>query len=973
MNKTRLLIAVLLSALPILALDSAKDLTRYGRQTWQTESGLPQNTVHAILQSYDGYMWFGTEGGLVRFDGLKFLVFDSQNTSGLRSNNVRSLVEDASHALWVGTADGLTRFSGSNVVTFTTHEGLPSNNIWSVFEDRSGGLWAVTAEGLAQYQHGRFRSYGAPQGLSINVIAQDNQGPLWLGTQHGIRLFADGRFSKANSRDPLPADAVQALLVDRAGCLWIGTSGGLSFYQNGTTKAYTEKQGLPGNRIAAIYQDREGSIWVSTDAGLARIENGKITRPSPNDPLFNSLVLSIFEDREGSLWLGTESAGLTMLHDEKFTTYTSKEGLSQDLVRCIFQDRTGVDWVGTDGGLDRLEGSKISSLTTRNGLSSNVILALAEDNNGALLAGTPDGLNILRNGRVTTLTSADGLPDDFVRSVYSDTDGSVWIGTRHGLTHWIDGTFKTYTQADGLGSDFVGALLRDTRNNLWIGTLRGLTRLHNGEFRNYTIRDGLSSNVITALYEDAEGVLWIGTQDGGLNRFRSEKFSSYPSSFDIPNVIYGILEDEKHDLWLTSKTGIFRIGKKDLNAFAEGRRHSIASVAYGTADGLRVSECSGGGHPSAFKNTDGSLWFSTLKGLATIDPKQAESNRLPPPVALESVSIDDRVFAPGQARDVPPGHSRFAFEYAGLSFIAPYAIRFRYRLDGFDKGWIDADTRRVAYYTNVPPGKYRFRVQARNSDSGWNENGAAYTFRLRPLFHQTYWFDFLLFLVVILLAWVVYRWRVSQVEAQFSAVLAERNRIAREIHDTLAQGFVAVSLQLELLGRMLPVSTESAQELLAQIRTSVKNSLSEARRSIWQLRSQASENQDLASKLSMVAAQTTSTTPVKVKFEVLGSYRPVPHTVENELLSIGQEAVTNAVRHARAHCIDINLSFEAKKLRLTIVDDGCGFTGQVNSFGPDGHFGLQGMRERAEQIEAELSVTSAPGQGTRVCVERMID
>ncbi|MGA8028969.1 MAG: two-component regulator propeller domain-containing protein [Bryobacteraceae bacterium] len=882
---------IFFAAVPLFALDKEQDLSRYGRQTWQTESGLPQNTVHAILQTHDGYIWLATEGGLVRFDGVKFQVYDSQNTPKLRSNNIRCLLEDRENALWIGTADGLTRFDGSQFSTYTTDEGLPSNSIWSIYQGPSGPLSVSTSGGSAEYRR-------------------------------------QARFQASNTQS-------------------IGAVG--------------------------TYQDREGATWVSTDPGLARIVNHKVERFPGNDPLSSSIVLSIYEDREGSLWLGTDSAGVTVLRDQKFTTYTDKEGLSDNLVRCVFQDRNGVVWVGTSAGLNRFANHRISKLTTKEGLSSDIILALAEDSDGNLLVGTPDGLNVLRGGRVTIVTSADGLADDFVRSIYGDLDGSIWIGTRRGLSHWEKGRFKTYTQADGLGSDFVGALLRDSHQNLWIGTLQGLTRFNNGQFRNYATRDGLSSNVITALYEDSDGVLWIGTEDGGLNRFASEKVFHYPAALGLPGAVYGILEDSSGNFWMTSKTGIFRVSKKDLNAFAGSPSRSVAFASYGTADGLRVSECTGGGHPTTWKSKDGSLWFSTLRGVATINPERSVSNRLPPPVVLESVSVDDQLLVPGQATDLSPGHSRFSFEYSGLSFITPQNVKFKYKLEGFDKSWIDAETRRVAYYTNIPPGRYRFRVLARNSDGVWNESGASFAFRLRPHFYQTYWFDFLLLAAVALLCYEVYRYRVKQVESQFKAVLAERNRIAREIHDTLAQGFVAVSVQLELIARVLSSSTESAQKLLKEARALVQNSLADARRSIWELRSQSEDNEDLASQLSKIAARVTSSTPLKVEFQVLGTYRSLPQKTQNELLRIGQEAVANVVRHAEAKHVQIDLKFDARKLRMTIADDGRGFAGQANSAGPNGHFGLKGMRERAEQINAELTVTSAPGQGTQVCVETVID
>jgi signal transduction histidine kinase len=665
------------------------------------------------------------------------------------------------------------------------------------------------------------------------------------------------------------------------------------------------------------------------------------------------------------LWLGTESDGLYVLRDQKFAMYTSKDGLASDLARSIFQARNGTVWIGTNGGLGRFADGRFSSITAKDGLSSNAILALAEDGQGNLLAGTPDGLNVIRGGHITVITTADGLADDFVRSVYEDSDSSVWIGTRRGLSHWVNGKFKTYSQTDGLGSDFVGTLLRGRDGSLWIATLGGLTRFADGKFQNYTTANGLSGNVITALQEDADGAIWIGTQGGGLNRFIHGKFSRY-RVMGLPDTIYGILGDAERDLWISSKTGIFRARKQ-----VGGR---LLITQYGTADGLRVNECSEGGHPAVWRTKDGSLWFSTVKGVAVVDSGMVEKQALPPPVVLESFSVDDRTFEPGDttSMDVAPGPSRFSFEYAGLTFYSPQRARFRYRLEGFDHSWIEAGTRRVAYYTNLRPGQYRFRVSARAFDGDWSETEASLAFRLRPHFYQTYWFYLLLAILATAAAYEAYRWRLRQVKAQFKAVLAERNRIAREIHDTLAQGFVAVSVQLELLGRKLSGPADGVRELLEQTRELVQDSLAEARRSIWDLRSQTAEREDFAAKLSKMATQITVRAAVKLRFDVTGTYHALSGKIEDELLRIGQEAITNVVRHAEAKHIDVAVSFDAKKVRMVIADDGRGFVDHGAASGADGHYGLQGMRERAEQIGAELTVASTPGVGTQVLVETPI-
>jgi signal transduction histidine kinase len=387
---------------------------------------------------------------------------------------------------------------------------------------------------------------------------------------------------------------------------------------------------------------------------------------------------------------------------------------------------------------------------------------------------------------------------------------------------------------------------------------------------------------------------------------------------------------------------------------------------------MRISECSSGGHPAAWKAQDGTLWFATLRGVATVDPLHMPINRVPPLVAIEQISVDDTALPAQHGYDIAPGHARFTFQYAALSFVAPQKVRFRYKLDGFDRDWVDAGTRRIAYYTNIPPGRHTFRVAASNNDGVWSENDAVFGFRLRPHFYQTYWFYLLLIASAALLTYEAYRWRVRNVELRFSAVLAERNRIAREIHDTLAQGFVAVSVQLEVVSRLLATSSDAAREHLEQARTLTRECLTEARSSIWNLRSQGSGGDDLATALTSAAERITTNASVRARVQVSGTYRPLDARVEAELVRIGQEAMTNVVRHAQAEHVDVVLLFQEKLLCMTIKDDGCGFEGDPGSRGQDGHFGMTGMRERAEQIGARFTVTSAEDNGTEVKVELSI-
>jgi ligand-binding sensor domain-containing protein/signal transduction histidine kinase len=1013
--RKRALWALLLGlTLPAVALNPQRALDHYGHQAWNTGSGLPQNTVHSILQTRDGYLWLGTDGGLVRFDGIDFLTFDTENTPQFRSDTVYDLMEDTSGTLWISTATGLLSYRDGGFAAYTSAQGLPADSVWFTHEDGHHRLWAISSAGPAWLAGNRFSSVSGTQsaapirrsalaedgrgmlwlggnsgafgidaagatprlashlfsGAPVEALASDHKGTLWIGGRDKLERYAAGTFLPTLA---LPRTDVTALAPDAQDGMWVGTSGGMTHVaRNGTFLPLPANSPNPGP-IDGLFEDREHVLWIASERGVFRLQGGndggQLQAFAPVSPLAVNRVLALYEDREGDLWLGTDSAGLHLLRDQKFITYTTTDGLSGNFVRCVFQSANGDLWIGTDGeGLNRRTGSGFAHLTTADGLSSNVILSLADGPGGDLWIGTANGLNLLHQGRVQKFSSADGLPDDFIRSLYTDRDGSLWIGTRHGLAHWAGGKFSSYSSMDGLGSDFIGAILR--AGPLWIGTSAGLTRLESDQFHNDTVAQGLSENTITAIAQDHEGTLWLGTNGGGLNRLREGRIHAFPwNSQGLPGTIYGILEDGQGRLWLSSKTGIFAVAIADLNRYAVRTSHAFAVQAYGTGDGMNIRECSGDGHPAAWKVADGSLWFATLDGVSVIHPEQMQANRLPPPVVIEKVLVDDRSRPLESEMVIKPGANRLELQYAGLSFTAPQKVRYRYQLEGFDHGWVDAGNRRSAFYTNLPPRNYRFRVTAANNDGVWNEEGASFALRLLPHFYQTWWFYTALALALALLGYLIYRWRVLEVESQWAAVLRERSRIAREIHDTLAQGFVGISVQLELITRLLKNSREPSNPVLEQLdqaRALVRASLADARTSIWDLRSEATGAEDLPARMSRTCTRIAGGSSAKVHLQVKGTCRPVQHKIEEELLRIGQEAVANAVRHAAASRIDVQLIYETSRVSLHVNDDGRGFSAETN--GLQGHYGLRGMRERASEIEATLDLESTPGAGTRVSV-----
>ena len=946
-------------------LDPNGSLNDFGHQSWLTENGLPQNTVQAIVQTQDGYLWIGTQEGVARFDGVNFTVFDKENTPAFKSNDIRFLQPDRRGRLWISTSYGLVCRDNGEFRGYTVNEGLPDNSIGPIVEDASGNIWIGTAGGLARFENEKFKTFTTEQGLSSNLVltlyARTN-GTILVGTSAGVQSVSGDKFTSWTIPSLMLPSNILAMAETKNGQVWYGTPYGLYGLHGGIPL------NLPNERISALLADREGALWIGTPGGIARWQNGKLETFTSANGLSSNLVLSMFEDREGSIWIGTEAGGLNQLKSKKFKTFTTREGLPSDLVKTVYQEAQGGIWIGSNGGgLTLFKDGKFTTWTTKDGLSSDVVLSLAGDKEGTIWVGTPDGLNRFRDGNFQLFTFADGLSNDLIRSVFVDRSGVLWVGTRDGLNVLRGKEFTTFTTQDGLANNFIGAIYEDSKGNLWVGTLGGLSRIKDGKFQTFTIKDGLSSNTVISLYEDASGDLWIGTNGGGLNRLRGDKFVSFTSGKGLSaDVIYRILEDKQQNLWCSSNKGIFRVNKAELEKAANDANYNVNPVFYGPADGTLTREASGGGHPAGWQTSDGRMWFATIKGLAVIDPEHIPLNTTPPPIAIEQLVVDNKNAALNQEVSLSPGTSRLDFYYTALSFIAPENVRFKYKLEGFDDNWIDAGSRRVASYTNLRPGNYKFRVIAANNDGVWNESGAAVDFYLQPRFYQTYSFYILCALLLAAAGWLLYRMRVRRMALEFRAVLSERNRIAREIHDNLAQDILGISVQLELVARLMPAAAEAAKGHLDRARLLVRNSMTEARRYVWDLRSQELHKKDLPAALRDTTSRLTADTGIDAVVEVTGPPQPLPVAVETNLLRIGQEAVNNAVKHAQAKRIDVGLNFDEHNVRLSVRDDGRGFN--PNDQIGDGHFGLIGMRERAEQIGGVLTIDSAVERGTQILV-----
>ncbi len=934
--------------------------TSWGHKVWSTEDGLPQNSVHGILQTRDGYLWAATEGGVARFNGFQFTVFNQESVPEFTSNDTCCLAEDRNGDLWIGTSDGLLRYAGGAFRRYTTADGLPSAIVESLAPTDDGSLLVLTADGLARYEGQRFSAL-AP---SASALGTGPGNAAWIAAAAGIFSYDNGHL-RAASLPGLPG-SIESLGSLRNGSQWARTRTALLLWNQGRLRTWRVGHELPGTRVQSFLEDSRGTLWVGTDQGLVTLPSagaaGNVQLESL-PALGTSSILTMFEDREHSLWVGTDTTGLHVLQREKFQTLPSLSGRP---ITAITQTVDGTVWLGSkEDGLFRYDGRETRNLSTKDGLLSDVILTLAADRDGSLWIGTPDGLNHLRGQKIESYTSADGLPDDFIRSLFADDDGTLWVGTRRGLAHREQGQFSILSRTNGLKSDLIGAMLRSNSNDLWVGTLDGLVRIREGKPTVFTRAQGLSDDVITSLFEDKDHTLWVGTKDGGLNRSSGDGFSSI-NVHDLPREIDAIVMDARGYLWLTSNRGIVRVLASELMACGEATTCNPHIATYGPSDGMPTDETSSTGHPGAWRTTDGHLWFATRKGVAIVNPNDLRENLTPPPVVVERFTVDDTELRDtGREITIPPGHVRYGFEYVALSYVSPSRVRYRYILDGFDKQWTQAGPRRNAYYTNLPPGHYRFRVQAANEDGVWNETGAQMAFVVRPPYYRTLWFLGLAILLLAGIIFAIYKMRVRAIRSQFDSILAERTRIAREIHDTLAQDFVGVSTQLELTAHLLAQSQVlEASQQVDRTRELVREGLADARRSIWDLRA-ASTQAALPMRLTRLTEQ-TSTDHLKTEIKIGGTYRALAPSLEDEVFRIAQEAFANIVRHAKATHATLDLRYHPNDLTLTISDNGVGFVAIDPTRPAKGHFGLQGMHERAEQIGASLNVRSSPEGGTTV-------
>ena len=956
---------------------AALAFTQYRFDSWTTENGLPQNSVNDILQTRDGYLWLTTFGGLVRFDGLRFQVFTTGNTNGLRSGRFRGLFEDRAGNLWITTeGQGLTRYRDGVFTTYTTEDGLSSNDVWRTYEDSAGNLKAETTVGLTQWMDGSFKPVTRlPDEPPIWHFQPSTFGGFWYDEDGGMRKFENGRVTI----DLKPGYFVNGFYEDRGGRLWMSSrEERLLMYHHGQLKVFSEPESYPRFPHVRFLEDAKGSLWMGTgDVGLIELKDGKFRRYTTADGLAGNGIGQIYQDREGTLWVGSAS-GLSRITERVINGYSTKDGLAADNVYPILENREGEILIGSWNGLTRYSNGVFTDLSRAYGLSEVKVTSLLEDRTGGLWIGTWGwGIRYVKDGKVSVVEPGrnTGLA---IRAMIEDREGSIWFGAYDYLLRYKDGQFTTYLTKDQVRGNDLFALHEDRNGVLWIGTNSGLSKYQDGVFTNYTEKEAPSS-IVRAIYEDAEGTLWIGTYDSGLYRLRDGRFTHYTTNEGLfDNGAFSIIEDGNGNFWISCNLGVYRVRKVELNDLAEGRTKKITAVPYGKRDGMLNPECNGGSQPAGIRARDGRIWFPTQQGVAVIDPARVPVNTQPPPVVIESAVIDTKPVSISSGLKLQPGQVNLEINYTGLSFISAELIKFKYRLVGLDTDWVDAGTRRTAYYAHVPPGTYSFQVIAANRDGVWNQQGATIQVKVVPPFWRTRWFVAAAILTSAVLIAFVYRRRVSQLKRAHAAQEAfsrqliesqeqERKRIAAELHDSLGQGLLIIKNRAAISRKLLADPAKTLEQI-DQIEETAAESIKEVRQIAYALRPYQLDEVGLTQALKDLVTRINEVGSIQMKADI--GYVDDLYTADAaiNLYRIVQEALNNVVKHSGAKAAEVKVTRDERAVVVEIHDNGDGFSARKPESTDGSHrgFGLTGLQERASMLNGKVVIESSPGAGTSV-------
>jgi signal transduction histidine kinase/ligand-binding sensor domain-containing protein len=984
-------LGVLLLCPCAFALNPALDVSQYAHTSWKIRDGFPKGIILAIAQTPDGYLWLGTEFGLLRFDGV---------------HNVP----------WQPPPD----------------QALPSNYIWSLLTAHEGTLWIGTREGLASWKGGKLTQYPELAGLAVSALLEDREGTVWAGvlaTPTG-RLCAIPKGSlHCYGEDGGFGMGVLSLHEDRKGNLWAGVRDGLWRWKPGAPQFYS----LPGNPngIQGLAEGDDGAILIATQGGIRRLVNGKVEAAYPHPGAAGqSRPLRLLRDRDGGLWIGTAYRGLVHVHQGRTDVLSQSDGLSGDLAYALFEDHEGNIWVATADGLDRFRNFAVAAFSKNQGFSTVGAVLAARD--GSIWAGTFDGLNRWDRGQITayrerrSLTRAvpegvreipgSGLPDHGLSSLFQDARGQIWISTQ-GEVGYLE--HNRFIPVAGIPGGYVHSIAEDAEGNLWfanhdLGLYRlsprnevqqipwaklghkdyayslapdpsqgglwvgffqgGVVYFADGQVRaSYVAAEGLGQGTVNDLRLDRDGTLWAATA-GGLSRMKNGRFATLTSKNGLPcDAVHWAREDNDQALWLNTPCGLVRLAHSAWEAWVADPTQKIQTTVFDSFDGVVSHPIAGGFTPHVGKSPDGNLWFTTFDSLSVLDPRHLPFNKLPPPVHIEQITGDRKHYDANAGLRLPPLVRDLQIDYTALSLVAPEKVQFRYKLEGHDHDWQDAGTRRQAFYNDLPPRNYRFRVMACNNSGVWNETGAFLDFAIAPAYYQSTWFRLSCVAAFVAFLGGLYQLRLRYLRQQFNVRMEERvnerTRLARDLHDTLLQSLSGVLLKLHAVTYMLRGHPE-AKKTLEGVIDQARQAVTEGRDTVYGLRSSTVTTNDLARSISSLAeelaAGPTGQSSPCFQLRVEGKTRDLHPIVRDEVNRIACEAVRNAFLHAQAGRIEVEIRYEERQLRLRVRDDGKGMAPNVLDEGRAGHYGLPGMRERAKLVGGKLAVWSEPDSGTEI-------
>jgi signal transduction histidine kinase/ligand-binding sensor domain-containing protein len=989
------IVGIVLS-IPAKALDPQKRISQFTHTSWTAKDGVP-GPVRAIAQTPDGYLWLGTEAGLYRFDGLHFVAWEPRFGEQILGSSVWSLCTSRDGSLWIGfSSGGIGQLRNGHLKNYSRADGVPDGGILSIVENGDSSIWAGGQYGLTKLEGGSWRQVGAESGYpapGAQALFVDRRGTLWVATD-GL----DFGFSK----DPVRRNTI------------------LSLARN--AKSFVATRESVG-QVWMMAEAPDGDVWIA-DASGHTVRPIMSRRKSEASIKVSAKPFSVLFDRDRSLWIGPDQGGLFRVVDVRQPERAlpdqlwAREG-SSDQVFSALEDREGNLWFGTAVGLDRFRENKVIAYSNGEGLTPDQRLALASTRDGSvwLVSYTSDTFQRLRQGQITTSKLPAYSRSDTTRilSLYADGNSRIWLGGSFSLAEGDEGNVSFMKVPDIEQGAMVHAIARDARGDLWITVWGGdkgggVLRLRDGnwtDFRNrvnlpqyrcrvlygdplgrlwlgfedgevavheheefhvYSSKDGLPVGKVLAITRDRTGNFWIGSE-GGLSRFDHGHFVTLNKKNGLPgNSVSGIVEDDEGFLWLAGTLAILRVSSQELEKALLSPSYRMEGVSFDATDGLRGLPRQLEPFPTAIRSIDGRLWFSTSEGVAVIDPGHLAKNIVPPPVTIEALKADDRTLIPSSGLRLQPRTRNLQFEYAALSLTAPEHVQFRYKLEGYDDDWRGPVSAREVTYTNLAPRNYRFRVIACNSDGVWNEDGAWLDFTLIPAFYQTNWFRSLCVVCAVLVVWAIYRVRVLKISraigARFDERLAERTRMARDLHDTFLQTIQGSKLVADdaLDPSSDPIRMRRAMEKLS---VWLESAMQEGRAALNSLRTGTTQTNDLAAALRRVTEDGLIPSSMAVTFSVIGDAREMHPIVRDEIYRIGYEAIRNACTHSGASRLEVELRY-TRDLTLRVDDNGTGIDPVIADLGKDGHFGLQGMRERAARIGGKLALGSSPNSGTEI-------